>query len=116
MVRLGGVFTLVAIVVWIYAFYDALTAPVEQVRNLPKAVWLLLILLLPPVGVVVWFVWGRPRAGVKARTRTPFNWQGHGPPPADPRRRSLAPDDDPEFLRRLKENLRREDDGDDPVR
>lgn len=32
---------------------------------------------------------------------------GAGPKPAQPRRRVLAPDDDPEFLRRLSERHRR---------
>jgi len=112
MLGLGGVLLLIAVLVWLYAFYDALTAPPERVRNLPKAIWLLIVLLLPEIGAVAWFVWGRPRPEVRARVRqSPFGWQGHGSARA---RQSPAPDDDAEFLRRLDDDLRRHDGDDDP--
>jgi len=112
MLGLGGVLLLIAVLVWLYAFYDALTAPPERVRNLPKAIWLLIVLLLPEIGAVAWFVWGRPRPEVRARVRqSPFGWQGHGSARA---RRSRAPDDDAEFLRRLDDDLRRNNGDDDP--
>jgi hypothetical protein len=122
-IRLGGVFFFIAVVAWLYAIFDALTAPPERIRNLPKAIWLLIILLLLEIGAVAWFVFGRPRAGVKARTpRSPFGWQGQGDAAGRAPRRSIAPDDDPEFLRRLNDNLHRDGDtgrdkrdGDDPV-
>lgn len=112
MLRLGGVFVLIAVLVWLYAFYDALTAPPERVRNLPKAIWLLIVLLLPEVGALAWFVWGRPRAEVRARVRqSPLRWQGHDAARA---RKPLAPDDDAEFLKRLGNDLRRDTGDDDP--
>jgi hypothetical protein len=128
-IRLGGVFTLIAVVAWLYAIFDALTAPADRIRNLPKAIWLIIILLLVDLGAIAWFIWGRPRASVKARTpRSPFGWQGHGDAASGAPRRSIAPDDDPEFLRRLNDDLRRGGDtrrdgdtgrdgrdGDDPV-
>ena len=109
---LNVAFTLIAIVLWLYAIFDALTAPAERVRLLPKAIWLLIVLLLPEIGAVAWFIWGRPRARVDAPVRqSPFGWQSH----ARPRRgtRSVAPDDDPEFLKRLGDDLRREAPDDD---
>lgn len=112
MLGLGGVLLLIAVLVWVYAFYDALTAPPERVRNLPKALWLLIVLLVPVVGAIAWLAWGRPRAEVRARVRqSPFGWQGHG---GTRTRRQLAPDDDAEFLRRLDDDLRRNDGDDDP--
>ncbi len=53
----------------------------EQVRHLPKTLWLLLVLILPLVGMAAWWIVGRPIAS----------------PAAPP----LAPDDDPDFLRNL---------------
>jgi hypothetical protein len=116
LIRLGGVFTLIAVVGWLYAIFDSLTAPAERIRTLPKAVWLIIVLLLLDIGAIAWFIWGRPRASVKARTTRPsFGWQGHVGSAGGPTRRSVAPDDDPEFLRRLNEDIRRDGhDGDDP--
>jgi hypothetical protein len=110
-IRLGGVFTLVAVLVWLYAIFDALTAPPERVRRLPKAIWLIIVLLLLDIGAIAWFIWGRPRAESNApRLQSPFGRPG----PAGPRGgRSLAPDDDPEFLKRLRDDIRRNPTDDD---
>lgn len=114
MIRLGGVLTLLAVIVYLYAAFDALTAPAERVRNLPKAIWMIIVLLLPEIGAFCWFMWGRPRAAVGARSRlSPFSWQNHGTAPGA-KARPLAPDDDPEFLRRLSENLRNPPHDEDP--
>jgi hypothetical protein len=111
-IRLGGIFTLVAVVLWLYAIFDALTAPAERVRTLPKAIWLIIVILLLDIGAIAWFVWGRPRAEVNARVRqSPFGWQNHGGPRGGSR--SVAPDDDPEFLKRLRDDIRRDTPDDD---
>ena len=57
-------------------------------RHLPKVVWLLLILIAPIAGPIVWFIAGRPRSEPQARQAAR---------PSLPRRPS-APDDDPMFL------------------
>jgi hypothetical protein len=61
------------------------------------ALWVLLVLLVPLVGVIVWL-------SVRWSRRTAYAGQG---PAAAPRRG--APDDDPEFLWRLDEDRRRTD-------
>ncbi len=45
---------------WVYCLIDILTSRRDDVRNLPKWAWFLIVLVLPPVGVVVWFLFGRP--------------------------------------------------------
>lgn len=45
----------------LFCLIDAITAPKEQVRQLPKLVWVLLIAILVPVGSVAWLMVGRPR-------------------------------------------------------
>lgn len=112
-IRLGGVFTVIAVVAWLYAIFDALTAPPERVRLLPKAIWMIIVLLLLDIGAIAWFIWGRPRArvGAKVSRQSPFGWQTHG---SD--RQAIgpvAPDDDPEFLKRLGDDIRRDRPDDD---
>jgi hypothetical protein len=114
-IRVGGFVGFIAIVVWLYAIFDALTAPAERIRGLPKAIWLIIVILLLDVGALAWFVWGRPRAravGAPVRQRpSPFGWQSHDGPST--RGRTIAPDDDPDFLKRLGDDLRRDRPDDD---
>ena len=86
MVRL--IFVLAAIGVTIYSGIDCLRTPAREMRGLPKPLWLLAIVLLwiPPIGGIAWLVVGRVRVA---------------PAPEQPFPRTLAPDDDPEFLRSL---------------
>ncbi len=45
---------------------NVITTPDAEVRNLPKVLWLLLVLLFPVVGAVAWLVAGRPQASGRA--------------------------------------------------
>jgi len=108
MVWLAGLITLLTIVVWVYAFFDALTSPAAEVRNLPKILWLIVIVLFIPVGPLLWLFLGRPRESdvpVHATGEAQDASSDHLDPsdfhrtPA--REQPLGPDDDPEFLRRL---------------
>ncbi|AZM89626.1 PLD nuclease N-terminal domain-containing protein [Streptomyces sp. W1SF4] len=85
----------------IYAFIDCLNTPEEEVKHLPKTVWVLIILLFSIVGPVVWLFAGRKRsaAGGGGRAR---------------RQQWVAPDDNPEFLKSLREEQEknRDKDGD----
>lgn len=70
----------------IYALVDCISTPDERIRNLPKYVWMILIVLIAIVGPITWLIAGRPkRRGNGGRTQ----------------RRVLPPDDDPDFLRKL---------------
>lgn len=70
-----------AVVFTVYAVIDCAFTPSYRVRGLPKAAWIIVVILLPVIGGVLWFWIGRGRA------------PGRG--------RSMAPDDDPEFLNSL---------------
>ncbi|MCW2724644.1 MAG: hypothetical protein JWN35_1565, partial [Frankiales bacterium] len=63
MLVLGEVGFLVELVLLVYGVLNIVTTPAEQVRNLPKPVWLVLVVLLPLVGGIAWLVAGRPRPG-----------------------------------------------------
>ena len=86
-----GRFLLYAVptVVVLYSLIDALQTRRDDVRSLPKWLWLIVILLVPLLGALAWLYAGRPprrRAATDA---------------VDVRRGPLAPDDDPAFLRTI---------------
>ncbi|PYC67842.1 hypothetical protein C7C46_29840 [Streptomyces tateyamensis] len=80
---------LIVLALWVWAFVDCLTTPEEQVQHLPKVAWVLIILFFGEVllGPLAWLIAGRRRG--------PFT---EPRPPAAARGRTVAPDDDPEFL------------------
>jgi phospholipase D-like protein len=82
------VLVLAVLAATIFCIIDCIQSDEREVRNLPKVVWVLLILIAPVVGPAAWFFAGRPRTDPVLP----------GPQrPAAPRRPS-APDDDPTFL------------------
>jgi Phospholipase_D-nuclease N-terminal len=82
---------LLLLAVWIYAFVDCLNTPEQEVRKLPKVVWVIVILLFGQVllGPVAWFIAGRPRRNAPYGATRPDE------------RRWVAPDDNPEFLKSI---------------
>ncbi|MFC7534421.1 PLD nuclease N-terminal domain-containing protein [Actinoplanes sp. GCM10030250] len=91
MVRLLIFLAAAALVLLILALISGLAA--ERVRNMPRTVWILVILFIPIAGPVAYFAWGRP---VNRTVRRP------------PRRPS-SPDDDPDFLRSMDSEQSRRD-------
>jgi Phospholipase_D-nuclease N-terminal len=105
-IRLYGLFFLVDLALMVVALIDCLSTDEYAVRSLPKVVWVFLILLFSPIGPIVWFVAGRPQGQPAGRGG---DWRpGRGFPERERPRASMAPDDDPEFLRRVARS-RRED-------
>jgi len=101
---------------YVYALIDLGTSPSDEVRVLPRVVWLLVILVVVIAGPVLWLVFGRPvtdrgggdgGGGLRARLpRLPLP-PGTGGPLERPRKPApRAPDDDPDFLRGLDERRR----------
>lgn len=82
-----GIASLVIFTVFVTVF--AASAQASAVRTLPKWVWVLLCLVVTPLGGLAYLTLGRPVGGSPKRT--------------------LAPDDDPEFLRKLREKLENDD-------
>nr|WP_316299928.1 CoA-binding protein [Clavibacter michiganensis] len=52
------VFGLLPLLVAVCALVDLITRPDDQVKHLPKLVWILLIVFLPLIGSIVWFCVG----------------------------------------------------------
>ena len=83
-----------ALALTVYAAVDCIQTDESRVRNLPKLIWVLLIVLFWVVGPIAWFIAGRPQQGRPRRgpTRQP-------PPPRGPAA-------DPDFLRNLSASTR----------
>jgi hypothetical protein len=95
---------LLVLALWIYAFIDCLNTPEEEVRHLPKVVWVIIVLLFGEVliGPVAWLVAGKARKG-PAGGSTPSEWhRSH-------RTEWVAPDDNPEFLKSIKEENKKDE-------
>jgi len=73
------ILAVVLVVATVYSVIDCALIPANRVRGLKKPAWIVIILLLPVVGLVLWFTIGRARVGQEAKLR-------------------LAPDDDPAFI------------------
>lgn len=58
-----GVVLLVLFAFWIWALLDVVATESELCRNLPKGIWLILVLLLPDIGSLAWLLLGRPEKG-----------------------------------------------------
>ncbi len=93
----GVLLGLALLAFWLYSLFDVITTPEEDVRNAPKALWLLIVALVPLVGGLFWLARGRPLTAAARARRQPG-----GPRPPAPK----GPDDDPEFLRELDRRMR----------
>ena len=111
MLVLGEGGALIELVLLVYCVLNIITTPEPQVRNLPKPLWLLLVIVLPLVGGIAWLVAGRPQRGQPGRLGEPGRLgrrRGRGlsgwapqynPPGRAPR---PPPDDDEAFLSQLR--------------
>ncbi|AWS40061.1 hypothetical protein DKM19_00680 [Streptosporangium sp. 'caverna'] len=94
---------LALIAFWLYCLFDVITTPDEESRNLPKLLWVIIVVLLIPVGGLFWLLLGRP-TGPQA-PRSLFSDDQQPQRPEAPK----GPDDDPDFLKDLERRLRDED-------
>jgi hypothetical protein len=91
MVRVWLVIGVIAAVFYIFSIVDCALAEHGRVRGLPKAAWVAIVVVFPLIGGVLWFTIGRPRRERAAGPRT------------------IAPDDDPDFLRNLQREHERQE-------
>lgn len=78
----------------VFAIVDVLLIDGRRIRALNRPLWVLVILALPVIGAILWFAVGRQRLDGESERRT------------------VAPDDDPAFLK----NLRRDEEQDERIR
>src|SRR5688500_10069446 len=92
---------IVSLGVMIYALIEAFSTPSDRTRIMPKGIWIVVIILIPLIGGVLWLSFGNENAYL-ASTVQGFN-QTTGPA------RPSNPDDDEEFSRSL--DIHRAQDG-----
>jgi len=74
------------LVVFVYGLIDVIRTDPRQTKGISKPAWIVVQIVLPVIGAIIWFLIGRPRDTAPARTSYTH---------------TLAPDDDPDFLRNL---------------
>jgi hypothetical protein len=100
-----GFFGLVILALWVYCIFDVISTDQSRIQNLPKLVWLLIVVLIPPIGPIAWLLLGRPRGASfkvgsgELRTSTPS-------PPPEPTVTERPPPD-PDYQRRREEAIRK---------
>jgi len=130
----GGLVAFALLALWIYCIVDVISTDETLIRNLPKMVWLLIVIFIPTVGSIVWLLLGRPeKAGFSPGDST-YRAEPRGGRVDRGTFRStgiMAPDDDPRFLaevderakrlreweedlKRREDDLKRREEGDDP--
>jgi phospholipase D-like protein len=137
-----GLIPLLLLGLWIYCIFDVIAGDDVLIRNLPKGIWLMIVIFLPDIGSLAWLLLGRPlyagwRPGDTTR-RAPRRVLGPedrddfptgrvappppprriepprpGPPPLGSRADELAAWE--EQLRRREEELRRREQGEGPA-
>ncbi|MBM6979538.1 MAG: PLDc_N domain-containing protein [Actinomyces succiniciruminis] len=95
----------------LYALLDCIRTPSENMpARLPKPMWILLILVMAVVGPIAWIITSRVRAAEERGgeiERTVWSSKERVDLHLAERPRPIAPDDDPEFLAHLEQDIRR---------
>ncbi|MCU1522592.1 MAG: hypothetical protein JWM01_1783 [Arthrobacter sp.] len=91
------VVTVAVLVVFVYGLIDVIRTDPRQTKGISKPAWIVVQIVLPVIGAVLWFLIGRPR--------------GTGPTAAS-YSHPVAPDDDPDFLRNLELRRRQQAEAD----
>jgi hypothetical protein len=86
---IGGLLLIGLFLFWVWAIYDVVTTEPSQARNLPKVVWVVIVVMLFPflfdIGPFLWVLLGRP-----PRASAPSHPQGQ-------RRPRRAPEPQPDI-------------------
>jgi len=82
--RLYAIIAIIDIAFLVFSLVDMILTPQWRVRGVPKIVWAAIIVLISPIGGILWF------------------WIGKEPADKQEPGRPVHPDDDPDFLARMR--------------
>jgi hypothetical protein len=97
-----GIFGIALLALWVFCIFDVIASEPAIVRNLPKLVWLLIVIIVPDVGSIAWLILGRPRAAALSPGATwsrPQTSRRSAPGP-------VGPEDSPHFLKSIDDQRR----------
>lgn len=87
------VLAVAVLVIFVYGLVDVIRTDARSTRGISKPAWIIVMIVLPVIGAILWLLIGRPG------TTAPVRRQYSGP---------TAPDDDPDFLRNLELRRRKQ--------
>ncbi|MEZ2388434.1 PLD nuclease N-terminal domain-containing protein [bacterium RCC_150] len=85
------------LLVFVYGLVDVIRTDHRYTRGISKPAWIVVMILLPILGAILWFLFGRPYGNRAV---------------AQPLSHPTAPDDDPDFLRNLEVRRRNQAEAD----
>ncbi|WP_433654393.1 PLD nuclease N-terminal domain-containing protein [Nocardia sp. CA-128927] len=63
---------LLTLALWVYCLIDIITCPDAGIRHLPKLGWLIVVILVPTIGALLWLFVGRPVNEGRPRSTTGY--------------------------------------------
>lgn len=82
---MGVLFSILLLALLIGALIDIITRRDDQVKHLPKAFWIILVILIPLAGSLIWFLVGREYDSEGIRLTRPSRARRSAPSaPAEP--------------------------------
>lgn len=100
---IGALLGAAAALLWLFCLIDIITTTDEACNALPRFGWLILVLLVPLIGALLWLMIGRPRpvgSGHRVFERPAPSYPEYDRPG---RFAAVDEDADAEFLRRCRE-------------
>ena len=85
------------LVIFVYGLVDVIRTDARLTRGISKPAWIVVMIVLPVLGAILWLLIGKPRGT---------------PPQRQAQRHPTAPDDDPDFLRNLEVRRRHQAEAD----
>lgn len=90
-------FAVAVLVIFVYGLVDVIRTEGRLTRGISKPAWIVVMVILPVLGAILWLLIGRPRGAAPVR-----------PAYSHP----TSPDDDPDFLRNLEMRRRSQTEAD----
>jgi hypothetical protein len=87
-----GLVALLLVCFWIWALFDSISTDAARCRNLPKVLWILLVVVLFDLGALAWLLLGRPQRAGRRPGSTDYSKPSHAVGPEDHPTYSVTPE------------------------